>query len=151
MSFKLDIFDVLRQINVSNQDVYSNLTEEEQKAFAPLVVMRWLSGANIDDQILYLNKFVNPYVFPLGKHPHLLMQLMQVCGVGKAVRCNWLKQSSSKKKKTEVLKVLCQYYEMTPREVNKLDVLPSNEDIIEMAEHLGWQKAEIAKLKKEMK
>lgn len=149
--FSLDIFDLLGKLNNPRAgDIYEKLTDEEKKGFAPLVVMRWMSGTSDERQIMMLNEVVNPYVFPLGKHPHLLMQLLQVASSKTNKRYKWL-GVKSKKKNTETLRVLKESLEMSDREVRLLDPLPPKEEILKMAEHLGWQKDEMDKLKKELK
>jgi|SRR5579859_886848 len=151
MAFKLDIFELLGKLNSPHSgDIYSKLTEEEKKGFAPLVVMRWLSGTSDKRQIMMLNEFVNPYIFALGKHPHLLMQLLQVASSKTGGRNNWL-GIKSKKKNVEALKVVGEYFEMSEREARTLNPFPSDQEIFEMAEELGWQKDELTKLKKELK
>jgi hypothetical protein len=151
MAFKLDIFDLLAKLNDPKAgDIYAQLTEDEKKGFAPLIVMRWMSGTSDERQIMMLNEFVNPYVFALGKHPHLLMQLLQVASSKTSKRYSWL-GIKNKKKNVEATRVVEEYYEMTPREVATLNPFPPEAEVLKMAEELGWQKDEIAKLKKEYK
>ncbi len=149
-TFKLDIFGLLGSIdNPRSGDIYSSLSDEEKKGFAPLVVMRWMSGTSDERQIMLLNEFVNPYVFPLGKHPHLLMQSLQVASSKKSKRYGWLGVKGGKKS-TLANKVIAEYFDYSQREVNLLNPRPNTSDIMKMAEELGWQKDEITKLKKEM-
>lgn len=149
MTFKLDIFDLLGKLNDPKAgDIYSKLNDEEKKGFAPLVVMRWASGTSDARQIMLLNEFVNPNVFTLGKHPHLLMMLLQVANSKTNKRYSWL-GIKSKKKNSEALRVVQEFYDMSEREAKLLNPLPTNEELVEMAERLGWDKDEIAKLKKE--
>lgn len=149
MTFKLDIFDLLGKLNdPKTGDIYSKLNDEEKKGFAPLVVMRWASGTSDARQIMLLNEFVNPNVFTLGKHPHLLMMLLQVANSKTNKRYSWL-GIKSKKKNSEALRVVQEFYDMSEREAKLLNPLPTNEELVEMAERLGWDKDEIAKLKKE--
>ena len=147
MTFKLDIFELLSRIDKRNSgDIYSSLSEDEKKGFAPLVVMRWMSGTNSIDQILNLNENVNPYVFKLGKHPHLLMQLLQTASDKKSKRYTWLPMAKKSSEESK-LKIVAEYYNMSLREAKLLPKIP-DEDIISMAESLGYQKDEITKLKK---
>jgi hypothetical protein len=150
MAYKLDIFKLLGDINSPKAgDIYAKLSDDERKGFAPLVVMRWMSGTSDERQIILLNEFVNPYVFPLGKHPHLLMQLLQVASSKTSKRYAWL-GIKSKKKRVEAYRVIQEYFELSSRET-KTYVLPPAEELVKMAEELGWQKDEISKLQKELK
>ena len=45
-SFKLDIFKLLSTIDSSSSNIYASLSDEERKGFAPLVVMRWMTGTS---------------------------------------------------------------------------------------------------------
>ena len=149
MAFKLDIFDLLGKLNSPKSgDIYAKLSEDEKKGFAPLVVMRWMSGTNDERQIMTLNEFANPAIFTLGKHPHLLMQVLQACSSKTSKRYQWLKVNGGKKK-VEALKVVAEYLEMSMREVRLLDPFPPEAEVIKMAESLGYQKDEITKLTKE--
>lgn len=148
--YKLDIFRLLSEYNNPKAgDIYAALSEEERKGFAPLIVMRWMSGTSDERQIMMLNEFVNPYVFSLGKHPHLLSQLLQVASSKVNRRYYWLGIKPSTKR-VEARRVLQQFFDVSAREARLYEIPPINE-LVEMAESLGWEKAEIAKLQKEFK
>jgi len=149
-TYKLDIFRLLSDIdNPRNGDIYEKLTEDERKSFAPLVVMRWMTGTSDERQIMLLNEFVNPNVFTLSNHPHLLMQLLQVASSKKSKRYAWL-GVKSQKKNVECLEVIKQYFGLSEREA-KTYSFPPQDELMQMAEELGWDKDKIAKLKKEFK
>jgi hypothetical protein len=148
-TYRLDIFELLTKINSARSgDIYSKLSDDERKGFAPLVVQRWLSGTTDEQQIMLLNEFANPYIFSLGKHPHLLMLLLQACSTKTNKRYQWLGIKNSKKN-IEAQKVVQEYYEMSSREVRLLNPFPNEKEVIQMAESLGYQKDEMQKLKKE--
>jgi hypothetical protein len=42
--FKLDVAEVLRQLDNKNIGYYSELTDEQKKSLAPVVLMRWMSA-----------------------------------------------------------------------------------------------------------
>ena len=151
MTYKLDIFGLLGSLNNPKfKDIYAGLSDDEKKGFAPLVVMRWMTGTSDEQQIMSVNEFVKPTVFTLGKHPHLLMLLLQVCNTKTNKRYQWL-GIKSKKKNVEAMRVVSEYYEMSSREVKLLSPFPNEEEIYQMAEELGFQKDELTKLKKEFK
>lgn len=149
--YKLDIFDLLNKLNSkSSGDIYAKLSTEERKGFAPLVVMAWMSGTSDERQIMLLNEFVNKYVFVLGKHPHILMQLLQVASSKTPKRYQWI-SVKGKAKKNQTLKVIQEYFDMSERESKLMNPQPSPEELMAMAEELGWQSDEINTLKKELK
>ena len=148
---KLDIFDLLAKLNSSKPtDIYSQLTDDEKKGFAPLIAMRWMSGTSDERQIMVLNEFANPAIFNLGRHPHLLMLLLHACSSKTNKRYSWI-GIKNKKKNVEAMKVVSGYYEMSSREVRLLNPFPSENEVMQMAEELGLEKEEMAKLKKEYK
>ena len=150
-NYKLDIFDLLSKISSSKSgDIYASLSEDGRKGFAPLVVMRWLSGTSDEQQIMLLNEFANPVIFPLAKHPHLLMRVLQAANSKTGRRYQWL-GVKSKKKNVETMKVISEFYGMSMREVRLMNPLPTENEVVEMAESLGYQKDELTKLKKEFK
>lgn len=148
---KLDIFHVLDRISRKDPLFFNNLDEEQQKAFSPLVVMRWLSGTYSPLQIVLLNQLVNHLVFPLGKHKGLLYDLMTICTSGKTQRYVWNKMNSKKSVMPKSVAIIQEYYGYSKK--HSLEALPllTNEDIISHAEDLGKQKDEIRELKKELK
>ncbi len=151
-SHKLDIFEVLRNIDVKNRDYYKSLTDEEKKALSPFVVMRWMTGIRDPRQIYYMNEFVNPFVFPLQKHKDLLLELMMVSTSGKKQRYKWMKQPKKKTSgQTKLVNLVKNYFGYNTK--HAVDALPllSNDDLMSYAEQLGYQKDEISAIKKEMK
>lgn len=149
---KLDIFRVLDRTSRKDQAFYHDLTEEEQKAYQPLVVMRWLSGTTDARQIFFLNELVNPFVFNFTKHKELLYQLMTVCTGGKPQRYYWNKALSKKSTKTPtVIGVIKEYFKYNT--IHAIESLPllTDDDILDYASQLGRQKEDIAKIKKELK
>lgn len=148
--FALDIFQLLGNIDKGNLAIWPTLTEEQRKSFAPLVVMRWMSGTSDDRQIIFLNEFVNKMVFTIGNHKELMMQLLAVSSSKQPRRYQWLAAKSGGKKH-KGMDVVCEYYGYGIRDAKEALKVLTNDDIIEMAEELGYQKDQIAKLKKELK
>lgn len=149
--YKLDIFWLFGELNKGRLDIWDSLTDEQRKGFSPLIVMQWMSGCNDYNQIYLLEQLVNPMVFPLAKHPKLLMMLLAVANTHKQRRYYWITMKSSKEgKKKKSLEVLKEYYGYSTREATINLPLVSNEKLLEIANDLGWQKDEINILKKEL-
>lgn len=94
-TYKLDIQTVLEAADKGMRDFYDNLTEEEQKAFTPLITMRWQSALSDKSdlkyyQILATNDLVNLGMWNLGRHPELLWKLMCVAGTGRKQYHAWV-------------------------------------------------------------
>jgi hypothetical protein len=148
--FALDIFSILGKLNKGDLTVWDSLSEEERKGFSPLIISRWMSGTNDPLQIILLNEFVNKQIFKLDKdHPELMCKLIACCGTG-SKRVVWIGESKKKKSSSMALDVVKEYYDYTTHEALSELPLLSNDDIIELAEELGYQVDEIKKLKKEL-
>jgi hypothetical protein len=148
--FALDIFSILGKLNKGDLTVWDSLSEEERKGFSPLIISRWMSGTNDPLQIILLNEFVNKQIFKLDKdHPELMCKLIACCGTG-SKRVVWIGESKKKKSSSTALDVVKEYYDYTTHEALSELPLLSNDDIIELAEELGYQVDEIKKLKKEL-
>lgn len=149
-NYKLNIFDFLAKLDSNKpQDHYLDLSDDEKKGMAPLIIMRWMSGTHDERQIMLLNEFVNPAVFALGRHPHLLTQLLHAASSKTPKRYYWL-GVKGQKKNTETVRVISEYYEMSQREVALMSPRPSADELLDMAGQLGWQPDEVKKLKKEI-
>lgn len=144
-----DLFEGLEKLSGGDQLWYDKLSAEDKKAASPFVIGRWMTGTLDQAQLIRLNTFVNPYIFSLGQEKALLFKLLAAAATGKSKRYQWLKAPGAKaatKLRGEVIK---QYYEVSGREAALYTLISAN-DIIEMAEELGWDRDELAKLKKEV-
>jgi len=144
-----DLFEGLARLSKGDMLWYDKLSPEDQKGASPFVISRWLTGTSDQAQLLRLNTFVNPYVFSLGSDKALLFKLMAAATTGSTSRYQWIKAPTAKKATKFRLEVIKAYYDVSSREAALYTTI-SAEDIIMMAEELGWDKEELAKLKKEV-
>lgn len=152
VKYALDIFDILGKLSMGNTELYQTLTEEEQKSISPLVLMRWMSGTSDLRQIVFLNEFVNPFLFSIGaNNKELMVKLLAIASSKQPHRYHWkgIKKKEGKES-TLGLKVLKEFYEYSTREAREVIRHLTKEDITEMAEKLGWQADELKKLKKDL-
>lgn len=152
MAEKLDIFRVLNAANDKKREFFDELTDEERKALQPFLVMRWMSGTGNPLQIMLINEFLNPYVFPLQQHKQLMWDLLVASNAGKKQRYVWNKLPAKvDPSRPTCVKALQQYYKYSSREAVEALRLLSREDVLLIAEQLGWQQEDISKIKKEIK
>lgn len=150
MSEKLEIFDVLKEIDKRNINFYDNLGDDKKKQFVPLLTMRWLSSGTATDTVLQ-NAILNPMVFRAHRHPSLLYKLMVATSDGKSRRYHWIKKKSKDKSAPLSVGVVSTYYQCSKKDAIRYKKRLSVDDILEMAEELGYDKEQVKKLKTELK
>jgi len=150
MAHKLDLFEMLGCLNEKDIDYFSNLPPENQKYVVPLVLQRWLTGTNDPRQVVLVNEVVNPFVFNLYKHPHLMWLLMTIVTSGIQKRYTWPSQKSKVGlTKPVAASAVKEYYKYSSADANDAVKLLSCEQVIDIAQSLGYQQDEITKIKKE--
>ena len=147
---KLELADILNALDKKNVDFYKNLTTEQQKQIQPFVLMRFLTGTYNKGQIILVNELVNPYSFSLYTHKDLLWKLLTICTTGKSQRYAWNKTLSNKSAKPVITQVVQEYFQYNRKDAEQVVSLLSPDDIIQMAEELGWQDDETNKIRKEL-
>jgi len=145
----IDLFKSLASLGKRDLDWYSSLSEEDKKSVHPFVIARWMVGTSDASQLIRFNEFVNPYLFPLGNEKELLFKLCAASATGKNVRYQWIKQPSGKKSPKIKVDVIEQFYDISTREALLYVPIVQDEDLLEMAEQLGWENDQIKKLKAE--
>jgi hypothetical protein len=149
---RLDIFRVLKQADLKNAEFYGKLTDDERKAFQPFLATRWLSGTYSARQIYFLNEIVNQLVFSLAGHKQLLWYLLTICTSGKPQRYIWNKlPSKATISRPASTKVLADYYGYSTQRAAQALLCLTGNDVLTMAETLGLQTEELAKIRKEYK
>lgn len=144
---KFNIFDILGKLSQKKRD----FSDEEIKAFQPMVIQRWLSGTQNERQVYLINSFANRYCWSLANHKELLINLMTIASPGRMYKYQWLRRDvkSSKTKLSEV--VVAKYYNYPLRRAAEAVSMLENDVILGYAEELGYQKEQIRDLKKELK
>lgn len=111
---KLDIFKTLAEIDLRNRDFYADLTEEEQKGFAPPVVLRWASavrdGPQSEHYIWLVNERANVNFNDIWQHPELQYKLLASCGYGNRVKHEWVNMAPRKKKFDGVREFIAKFW-----------------------------------------
>lgn len=147
---KLDLFEVLKKIDSGDRTFLDNLEDEVKKEFVPLITMRWASSAG-GMQAVLLNELVNPMVFKMHDHPGLLYKLMVVSSEGKSRRYKWLKSKSKVRTNKLTVKTIAAYYRCTSRDADFYAKRLPLEEILEMAEALGYDADTVKEIKAEHK
>lgn len=146
----IDLFPSLATLGKKRDlEWYTKLSNEDKKSAAPFVIARWLTGTSDAAQIVRINTFVNPYLFSMGEDKDLLFRLLASASTGSTGRYQWIKGPTSAGSSSLIVKVIADYYDITSREAKSYIPQISHDIITEMAEELGWEKEDLAKLKKE--
>ena len=118
---KLDLFGSFKKLNSFDFDFWQNLSDEEKKQASPYVFLMWMQNSNNDMQVIYLNEFVNPYLFNSFKDNHdLAFTMLSLSTRKKQNRYQWVKRpsiKSSSAKLTNVKNVLKEYFEESERNI----------------------------------
>lgn len=141
---RLDIFEVLRNINKKNYNYVQDLDEDQRKQFSPYIVNQWLCCSNSALQIVLMDNLVNRRLFKLSKHPNLIYKLFCIAAVDKNARYTWLYK---KAEKSDTIDIISKYLNCTKRDASRDKDYFSSTDIKEMIITLGYQPSEIKKLK----
>jgi len=148
-TYKLDIFAVIDKITRKDWGYWNTLTEEEQKAFQPFIMPQWLSGVDDALQVFLVNEILNSSIFDLDQHKELLYKLM-CCSMTSKKRVKWIKKKPMTKY-PKSLTVLCEYLGESKRICKDYFDAYTNDEIITISEYMGYQKDEVANIKKELK
>ena len=146
MAAKLDIKRELNAVDQKNYDFYTNLTDEEKKAFSPYILMRYTASVQGDRDIQEwflerTNEMVNKNHWDLSKnHKSLLWKLFAATGAG--VNCYHPYLAAGKKEKAnKIEKLLAEIYPaMKMAEIKMLAKMMSKEDKIELFDKMGFDK-----------
>lgn len=152
VAYKTDIFAVMAALDgPRDYSLWNKWTADEQSGIAPLIIMRWMTGTSSKKQILMMNEFVNPFVFSLAKHQELMIQLLHLSSDHRVKRYYWQPVKGTSAKNKERDRLLMEYYGWSSRELAQTKIFTDAEELVKMAEDIGWQQDDIAKLKKELK
>jgi hypothetical protein len=142
----LDIKRELAAVDNKDYDFYSNLTDEERKAFSPYVLMRYTANVQGDRDIQEwfletTNEYVNKNHWVLSKdHKALLWKLYAATGAGVPAYHPYL-AASKKEKAVKIEKLVAELNPtMKMAEVKMLAQMLTKEDIKELFDSMGFDK-----------
>lgn len=156
--YKLELSRVLNALDNGDRSFYNSLTQEEKKAYAPLVLMRYMSSLGDQSRynqyaIIATNDLVNIGFWQLSKYPDLQHLLLCAAGVGSKQYHNWI-PIKLKNSKTSIVDLFFReiYPSVNDEELDMLksmhdknsfkqllvDAGKSDKEIIELME--GWKK-----------
>jgi len=144
---KLDIQRELRAVDQKNYNFYSNLTDEERKAFSPYILMRYTASVQLPDRdiqewyVEMTNEMVNKNHWDLSKdHKELLWKLFAATGTG--VNCYHPYLAAGKKTKANKIEKLLAELHPTYKleDIKLLASLMSAKDKTDLFDNMGFDK-----------
>jgi len=146
MAEKLDIKRELGAVDRKNYKFYSDLTDEERKAFSPYILMRYTASVQGDREIQEwflenTNELVNKNHWDLSKnHKGLLWKLFAASGAGVPTYHPYL-AAGKKGKANKIEKLLCELY--PARKMDEIKLMASmmdKKDKEELFDMMGFDK-----------
>ena len=144
------MFGLLAQMDSKNVEFYDQLDEDTKKEFHPLVAMRWASSKS-GDQLILLNELVNPVVFRSDYSPSVLYKLMTACSDGKKAKYTWIPKKKKDKTFNLSTQAISEYYKCSEKDARIYRKRFSLEEVLEMADDLGYDSETVKKIKAEYK
>jgi len=144
MSDPLNITNEMRQFDLKNRDFYDSLTDEQQKKFAPYLMIRWGSsvtgGRELQEfYVIATNQRLNRYFFGINSRHRKLQWLLATTvspDMG-AHRHKWIaprKKPSNNKHRKEIAEI---YPHLREDELDLMAILNTPEDIKEYRKQCG--------------
>ena len=147
MAAKLDIKRELSAVDTKDYDFYTNLTDEERKAFSPYILMRYASNVQGQDRditewfVEMTNECVNKHHWQLSKnHKELLWKMFAATGAG--IKCYHPYLAAGKREKVNKIEKLIA--ELNPSmkisEIKMLAKMMDKKDCEELFDSMGFDK-----------
>jgi hypothetical protein len=147
---KVDLFWLLGQLDAKNFDLWDQLTEEQRKEVSPYMILRWLAGCNDPEQLVMLGEVANACLFEFGNKKDLMLKVLTACTASGSKRYKWTAPKGAVKSSSKALQLIADTYKMPLRHAIDVRPLFTNAEVTALAEAQGWQKDELAELKKEL-
>lgn len=160
MSKKLDIKEVLRNIDANNKDWLSSLDEEDAQKFDPFIVMQFLSSSNNDldhfDTLQITNEVLNKNFTTIYSNKDLFYRLCCLCRAERKTFRPFIKPPKSKKTLSVIQKLMLEHVaeNLTESECNMMirkNKIYGIDFWCELAESYDWSESDVKKLVKELK
>lgn len=145
MTYKFDIFPFIAKLNKGDSSAFENLSQDDKNQASPFMAMKFMSGCTDKSQIIMLNELVNTYIFRLNDK-ELMFKLLAASASGKVRSVKWPGQMRDPK--NPGLEIISQFFDCSIREAKLMYQNYNINDIIGMAETLGYPDDEIKKLSK---
>lgn len=156
--YRLDIREVLAQLDRRSMRYFEELTEAEQKAFEPYVVMRFLSAAGEDEdldlthyQISSVNAVANRHYSVVSRHPELQWKLLASCGLGTKRYHPWVPPGKRGRRTNRLDDLLRRFAPMaSPGEIAILKRVNAPADLLALAEDYALPESDLREIRRDL-
>lgn len=124
-----DLFAFFSKANAGDYQYVDRMSEEEVKAISPFVLTMWGNNAkkNTEMHAIMTDTYMNDKVFPLAKHPRLLLKLFIAANSGiDDTRYAFLKAGASKSSKA--VESIADFYNCTLTEARDYAKILTDDD-----------------------
>jgi hypothetical protein len=146
----LPLKSVMAAVDKKDRKFYSQLSDEQKKAFSAWMMMRYASsvqGRNAAHYLFMVNELVNKNFSDVSRHPELQWLLLSAAGSGKIEFHPYIKPPNSRKKKDKVREFVGSIYpHFKSDEIEVLIALNSKEELKKLAEAHGYDDKSIREI-----
>jgi len=147
---QIPLKEVMGALDKKQRKWYTNLNDDQKKAFSTWMMMRYSSsvqGRNAAHYLLMVNELVNKDFASISKHPELQWLLMCGCGSGKIEFHPYIKPPNARKKKDSLREGLSNLYPtMKDDEIELLIELNTKQELKELFERHGYDNKSIGEI-----
>lgn len=153
-NYKVDIFKLLKSIDLGDKTYYNSLSPDERKSIQPYVLMRYLSSTNknTSENLIFVNEILNKDHAIYNEFQELYYNMLfSMFSYKYQQNHTWIAPPAQTKKNQlhETLKNIHRHY--SDREIDVLISTNTKETIVEFLEDNGFDKKSIDTLLKNAK
>lgn len=147
---KLNIFDVLKELDRCNFSYYRSLSDAEKKSMSLWVLTRWMSSSenHREHHLLMVNDLVNNGASELKNHPELQWMSLCICGTGTVNKHKWIAPPKKPKKDRLFDAILKLKPHLKDDEIEMMIAILTKDEIIELLKDSGLDDNEIKEILK---
>ena len=134
----MTIFDWINQMLVTKKH-WNEFTEDEQKKFSPFIINRWLS---MDKDLLEVVNAFQQYSIGILEPREVYKWYCDVLPKGKRFN-KYIKGKKDKKYDSELINMMCEYFQCSKTEVKENLSLISKEEVNQILEKYGFDPKKI--------
>ena len=134
----MTIFEWINQI-LTHKKPWDSFSETDQKTFNPFIINRWLS---MDEEFIEVVNYFQKYAIGTLKPREVYKWYSDFLPKGKRFN-KYIKGQKDKKYDTELIKIMCEYFQCSKAEIKENLSLISKEELEEILQKYGTDPKQI--------